>query len=489
MPNIPQVRLLMSKNERIGMGFNSDSGLAVGTPFEMDNIVVEKDPSAPGQVAFSTITLINTHEELMKNMGLSVEAEGRYGFFSAALKAQFAETTSYNSTSTFLMAKVIVQNPFLRGRNFKLTPDANAVLQVPGTGIKNFKTAFGDSFARGLQTGGEFYAVIRITSVSSRTERDLAASLEAEYNGLVAAGKFKGKFTEANQNENTKSEFNAMMYQRAGIGEEIAPTVEVNEVLERVKKFSSIVFDHPVAYEVEVATYDTLPLPLPPPEEQEDFLIALGDAQEKKLHYIQTKNDLEFARGNPEFFQALPADDVLANAIQVYTKLINAVMSHGIELSTGQMRPPRLFDPSTLTPPLSEPAPIPLPRVTPPTVKLRMPDLLALGDTGFDRIEDLLVCLEHGGDLDGCLAGTVFTGQDNIVVPVDLPRDVAEFLNLYVHQQIKVRWIPGDPVDVSVAASQNAAILSLSIQSQFPAPGVEVTDQSEVIVNILEVTQ
>jgi hypothetical protein len=180
MLNIPQVRLLMSKNKRIGMGCNSDSGLAVGTPFEMDNIDGKADPRSPGQVVFSTITLINTHEELLKNMGLSVEAEGRYGFFSAALKAQFAETTSYNSTSTFLMAKVIVQNPFKRGRNFNLTPDANAVLQVPGTGIKTFQTAFGDSFVRGLQTGGEFYAVIRITSVPSRTERDLSASLQAE---------------------------------------------------------------------------------------------------------------------------------------------------------------------------------------------------------------------------------------------------------------------------------------------------------------------
>src|SRR5690242_17312263 len=121
MPNIPQVRLLMSNNERIGMGFNSDSGLAVGTPFKMDNLVVQADLRAPGQQVFSTITLINTHEELMNNMGLSVEAEGRYGFFSAALKAQFAETTSYNSTSTFLMAKVKVQNPMKRGINFTLT--------------------------------------------------------------------------------------------------------------------------------------------------------------------------------------------------------------------------------------------------------------------------------------------------------------------------------------------------------------------------------
>jgi hypothetical protein len=67
-----------------------------------------------------------------------------------------------------------------------------------------------------------------------------------------------------------------------------------------------------------------------------------------------------------------------------------------------------------------------------------MPDLLALGDTGFSRITDLLICLEHGGDLDGCLAGTVFTGEDNIVRPVDLPRDVAEFLTLGAPPRIAI---------------------------------------------------
>jgi len=35
--------------------------------------------------------------------------------------------------------------------------------------FEEFTKAFGDSFVRGLQTGGEFYAVIRITSVSSES--------------------------------------------------------------------------------------------------------------------------------------------------------------------------------------------------------------------------------------------------------------------------------------------------------------------------------
>ena len=40
---------------------------------------------------------------------------------------------------------------------------------------------------------------------------------------------------------------------------------EVSDILARVRNFPTIVEAEPVAYEVEVATYDTLPLPLPTP--------------------------------------------------------------------------------------------------------------------------------------------------------------------------------------------------------------------------------
>src|SRR5579864_8630380 len=329
---ILQVRRLMSNSERIGMGFNSTSGLAVGTPFDLDSLIVEADPAAPGQTVFAPISEVNSHDELMDAMGLSVDAEGRYAFFSAALKSQFAEVTTYNSTSSFLIVKVIVQNPLLRGRNFQLTSGpsgAQTVLAIPGTGIEQFGRAFGDSFVRGLQTGGEFYAVIRITSLSTSKEKDLSATFQAEYNGLVADGAFKVAFDAANQSDSTRSEFNATMYQRAGTGEEISPTVDIAHVFSRVKQFPSIVLAHPVAYETEVATYDTLPLPLPSPVVEADFLDSLRDAQSKKLHYMQVKNDLEFAREHPDFFAGLPADAVLQSAISIYTELINAVMSHG----------------------------------------------------------------------------------------------------------------------------------------------------------------
>lgn len=476
MPTIPQVRRIEFNDEEIGMGFNSETGLAVGTALE--DFTVQENPSASGQEVLASITIVNSHEELMKSLGMSFEAQGRYGFFSASAKAQFSESSNYNSTSTFLVARCIVQNPLTRGKNFRVTTAAKELLDA--IRFEDFQRAFGDSFVRGLQTGGEFYSVVRITSVSISKQSELGATLQAEYNGLAVGGSFEGQFAQANLNTSTRSEFTATMYQKAGSGAQISPTVQINEVINRFKNFPEIAKASAAAYETEVATYDTLPLPVPPPEEQEDFVFALRDAREKKLRYIQTRNDLEFALRNPIFFIQLPENEVLLNAILVYTKLINAVMEHAIKLSRGQMKPPRLFDPSEVIPPLVEPAPIPLPRVTPlapPTIPV--PDMVGLTD--FDILE-ALQCLSQS-DVDTCLQGMVIgfvtsTGEPLFAPPLfNISREVAEFLKIVATGNPRLTFSHNVPVPGK----------RFRIIAQFPFAGNLMSGDDEVVLQVVEV--
>jgi hypothetical protein len=49
MPTIPQVRRLIFGDEEIGMGFNSQTGLAVGTALE-DFLIEEYGPAAPSRL-------------------------------------------------------------------------------------------------------------------------------------------------------------------------------------------------------------------------------------------------------------------------------------------------------------------------------------------------------------------------------------------------------------------------------------------------------
>jgi hypothetical protein len=444
------------------MGFNSESGLAVGTALQGFTIV--EDPNASGQEVSASIHIVNSHEELMENMGMSFEAQGRYGFFSASAKAQFSESSNFNSTSTFLIARCLVENPLRRGTGFQVTEAAQDLLD--SLRFDDFRTAFGDSFVRGLQTGGEFYAVIRITSVTSSTQSELALTLQAEANGLVAGGEFEAAFSKANASSSTQSEFTATMYQKAGSGAQISPTVEISEVKTRFKNFPEIASSSAAAYEAEVATYDTLPLPVPTPEEQEAFLLALADARETKLRYIQTRNDLQFAIRNPSFFQDLPSPATLNEASAVYTKLINAVTGHAIMLSRGQITPPRLFDSSELTPPIVEPEPILLERVSPAAVPeaplMRVPNMIG---QEIGEIESAM--MNAGSGIEEIITGNQF------FFPSLLPRDVIEFA---VHAQVSGSGIAMEPAPGAFDDERRAKVVS----AQFPAPGALVPNDTLV---------
>src|SRR5215470_4949385 len=157
---VDQVRVLTYNGEEIGQGFNSDTGLPVGTALDFD--LPTGDTS---QDTFSDCTIVTTHEEVMDSIRMSFQADGRYGVVGAgSVKADFAKSTQFNSTSSFVVAKMVVGNLIRRGHNFRIrTGDDSPKALLDSGQTDKFKTAFGDSFVRGLYTGGEFYAVIRIT--------------------------------------------------------------------------------------------------------------------------------------------------------------------------------------------------------------------------------------------------------------------------------------------------------------------------------------
>jgi hypothetical protein len=415
-----------------------------------------ENPAATGAEVTSAISIVSTHEELQESLGMSFEAQGRYGLVAGSAKAHFSDKTNYNSMSTFVIASVVVENPLRRGKNFRITPEAKALLD--SLQMDKFERAFGDSFVRGLQTGGEFYAVVRITSVSTSTQTALSAALQAEYNGLAASGSFQLAFNKTKESSQTKSEFTSVMYQRAGSGATISPTVTIDEVITRFKKFPEIAAASASAYETEVATYDTIPLPVPTPVEQEAFMDSLIDEQEKKLRYIQTRNDLEFALRFPEFFEDPPPADTLTTAAAVYTKLMNAVTQHAVKLSKGQINPPQFFDPSLLPQPLTEPAPIRLNKknlqgqvLAPPNA---MPNLV--GQLAGPVVA-LFACIQMES-VDHCLN---FLSDEMGALGLD-PRTLGNFFFVVLRSGVQLE----QRGDVNRPGAR--------IRSQFPPPGTPV---------------
>jgi len=347
MANVAQVRILNYNNEDIGQGFNSDTGLAVGTCLDFTPPLLQVSQSTEGDV-----TIVTSHEELMTKMHMSAQLEGHYSVISAGGKVDYAKTTDYNSSSTFVLARSVIGNTITRGRDFKLKPGLEHLLDPDR--VAEFNRAFGDSFVRAQITGGEFYALMCITSVDSKTESTLATSAQAAVTAGGAGGDFQGQLDKFNLDEKTKSTFSCLFYQTAGAGQkETGATLSVDDVKKRLQDFPDAVLKHPFPYFIEVATYDTVPLPIPSKEQQDDFLFVLADCDAKKLVYIQGRNDCDFAIKHLDFFFDPPTPVVLTATSEIYTQLLNAVILHAIDVSKGG--PPILFDPGKLTPPLTEP--------------------------------------------------------------------------------------------------------------------------------------
>jgi hypothetical protein len=354
MSTIDQIRVIDFTNGEptIGMGFNSQTLQFPGTALTFARS--EPDPHEDGQVVTARAVVINSHEELNEAIGTSFSASGRFGLASASAKVDFAKSTGFNSTSSFVLAKASVVNPITRGLNFQLTGPANNLLKA--IDLKGFKAAFGDSFVRGIKSGGEFFAVFRLTSLKTTSQTSLAATLAAEINGLIASAEFQASFQQKQSDATDRAEVEVNFYQAAGSGATASVTLDVPSILERLKNFPKIAADHPMPYKVEIATYDTIPIPIPPPEEQEDFLLSLQLDDAKKLEYVRRRNDVDFALEHPEYFDGLPDRAQLQSQSEIYLRLLNGVMDHAVRLAKGQISPPQTFDPAKVG--LTEPIPI-----------------------------------------------------------------------------------------------------------------------------------
>jgi hypothetical protein len=211
-------------------------------------------------------------------------------------------------------------------------------------------------FVRSLKTGGEFDVVARITSVDEQHQSALTTSLHGEYNGLLASGSFQTAFNTAMKETNNRTEVTVFMSQAGGIGEQASFTgPDATKILERLSNFPQAVHDHPVGYEVELASYNTIPIPVPTAEEREDREIVLKDCFAQKMGFLKALSDLNFllSENADLFFDNLPPNDELLKIQGQYRAALNGLMDHAIKVSTGKMDPPQTFIANPAPPPLN----------------------------------------------------------------------------------------------------------------------------------------
>jgi hypothetical protein len=337
-----QVIVIPFDGQEIGQGFNSDTRESIGTGLIVDN--VSEDPSADGQTVSTQFESIATQDDLMEALGMSTSVDARYALFSGGAKVSFAESHAVNSFSSYVAGRCQVQNAIRHGHGFHLTPEAQALLTAER--MDEFRTAFGDMFVRSLKTGGEFYVVARITSVSEDHQETLAASLNGAYNGLVTSVEFQANFNKAMQETSNRTEVTVWMNQAGGLGQQNSFTgPDAVKILDRLSQFPQSAHDHAAGYETELAAYDTIPIPIPTLEERDDRNLVLSDCANQKMGFLKALADLELAIGDNGnvLFENLPSRDALGAMEAAYRTALSALMAHAIKVSTGEMDPPQMF--------------------------------------------------------------------------------------------------------------------------------------------------
>ncbi len=373
-------RIPFSGSQTLGRGFNTLSGEFVGKALK----VISTEKAVSGQEATYDVQIAETQESFMKSLDLSVEASGRYGMFSGEGKFGLSEKASYNSSSTFVVASCRVQNAFEMVDQVEILPEAKTLLEAS----EKFKTAFGSSFVRGIQTGGEFYVVMQITSTNQSQQSEISLELHASFQGLVASASLDAKLKSANESKSSKTVISTLMYQRAGQDEQLSFVNNPVEVIQRLKDFPKFARLNPCGYECEVADYNTLALPVVNQEEIADREMALTDCARLRLKYITRRNDIEFARENRSFFEGLEVDQILSDLAERYTHAVALVQLHAQKIA-GRSIPPTVFDLRVADPTLDLPvinfkrinvvSDIPVPSLVGSTVEFAKNELSRIG--------------------------------------------------------------------------------------------------------------
>jgi hypothetical protein len=289
-----------------GMGVSFLDGTIAGKTVAPG--VVAGPTGAVGQVVRYTLTIIKSFEDLFSSLGISVSASGHFGLFKASGKFAYATESKFNSQATFLLARCVVENAFSQAADAALTPDGDGyrLLQQGKTDV--FQQRYGDGFVRGLQTGGEYFAVISIISSDREEQESLAASFSAQYGGLFASVSVSAELSEQTKARMSRSEVQVSTYQRGGVGDQTSITEDIAKVMARLQAFPEQVRLNPVPYAAQLARYTTLALPDGPnPLDIAAQKQALEEYAATQLKLMTLRNDLEFVQLHPDYYVDPPS--------------------------------------------------------------------------------------------------------------------------------------------------------------------------------------
>ena len=303
--------------------FDHDNGMSYGVGFDSvsgdvrGDCVILTDPESPagvsGQEVVFKLRQITSSSELSKELNISVSASLKAQFGKVSAKASYASQQNINQFSIYLVAQVSVTNPTRRMRNVKLTDEAWNLLEVKGT--EKFRDRCGDEFLSGITTGGQYTAVLQITTRTEEEKTNVSVSIRAK--GTGGTWKAGADFKLALDKISQEHEVEVTSFQQGGDTTTIPDTVE--EIIERAVNFpGQVEGDKAFAYSAFFQEYSTLNLPdgMNPidVEEQKRVIDKLGEYYNS---YLDVLSSIEYVFKNSDQFVAFDADALNQKANEI----------------------------------------------------------------------------------------------------------------------------------------------------------------------------
>lgn len=309
-----------------GMGVRSASGAPLA-PGVVGAATQVKDAS--GGDGTWQLSRINSNEDLERSLGISADASGGVGLFSASAKFNFSSNMKVQSSSLILIVKKTMTKGFEQIYAPALSPDAAAL--VAAGKLDQFLERYGDTFVRGIYAGGEFFGVFRIDTRSEQSRQSVEASMHGAYGAFSANVGFN--LTDTCAKENASVYCNAIW---SG-GRVTANPTTADGLFDALRQWDASVDAAPKPFVVTLAPYVVALGPEPPNKEdlqhQRDVLKQCARLRSQTLDKL---NLVEFIVDpvNAPQFEAQPGGPDLAilhAGLSADLQLIAEAASHALD--------------------------------------------------------------------------------------------------------------------------------------------------------------
>ncbi|MCP5538745.1 MAG: hypothetical protein H7A53_01190 [Akkermansiaceae bacterium] len=232
----------------LGQGYNSISGAIRGNPFR--SRVVAPPNSSAYRTEFE-LKWVESSYELVTSLGISASA----GWGSGSASASFAEKSKINRFNSYILVSARVFGPSEFLEDDALTEAARALLE---NGDGPFFRQFGNFYVWRRRTGGEFFALLSIQTLSETEKQSVKAKVSASMKVLNSAVEFRSSFSEVSSSKDIQ--FSVI---KNG-GNATQPEVTAEAVLEQALHFTEEIVGTPeqpgraAILELELLDYETV---------------------------------------------------------------------------------------------------------------------------------------------------------------------------------------------------------------------------------------